>query len=67
MTAERGSTTYGVLSNRYLDEAAITVSYSVTVTIDGDSFSYDEDTVLKMTGSDELLHHTDRNRLRRVG
>lgn len=67
MTAERGSTTYGVLSNRYLDEAASTVSYSVTVTIDGDSFSYEEDTVLKMTVSDELVHHTDRNRLRRVG
>lgn len=66
LEAELGSTTYGVLSNRYLDKAARTESYSVQVTIGDDEFSYSEDTVLRMAGRDELLHHTDVNRLKRV-
>jgi hypothetical protein len=31
-----------------------------------DSFSYSEDTQLKMKGRDELFHHIDANRVTRV-
>lgn len=66
MTAELGSNTYGIVENRYLSENASTVEYTVTVKIDGDTFTYDEDSVLKMKEFDDLFHHTDRNVLHRV-
>ena len=43
-----------------------TESPAVTVKIDGDTFTYDEDSVLKMKEFDDLFHHTDRNVLHRV-
>ena len=66
MKAELGSNTYGVLSNRYLDENSRTEAYEVTITIGDNEWSYEEDTVLKMNIQDELFHHTDRNTLRRT-
>jgi hypothetical protein len=67
MTAELGSTEFGVLQNPYLSGAASTVRYTVTVRIDGpDAFSYEEDTVLRMNVMADELHHTDRNQLRRA-
>lgn len=66
MKAECGSTTYGVLSNPYLDANAKCVRYELTVSIGDGSWSYQEDTVLEMKGRAELLHHTDRNTLRRA-
>lgn len=68
LTAERGSTCFGILSNPYLEEAATTASYSVTVTIEGeDAFSYAETTVIHHARLDgKAYDHTDRNRLRRV-
>ena len=66
LTAERGSTTYGILSNRYLEENARTVSYSATISLYEDGWGYQEDSVLEMSVLDEPLHHTARNRLFRV-
>ncbi|MDG2111620.1 MAG: heme-binding beta-barrel domain-containing protein [Actinomycetota bacterium] len=66
LEADLGSTTYGILSNRYLDQHARTERYTATITIGDDQWSYEEDTVLAMTVQDELLHHTDRNTLHRV-
>lgn len=67
MTAEAGVEDYGILSNKYLLEHAKTVRYEVTVTIGDDgSLAYDEVSVLKMTHSDELIDHTDRNVLQKV-
>lgn len=66
LRAEVGSEEYGILSNRYLAKNARTVSYEVTITVEGDTFTYAEDTVLQMAGRAELLHHTDGNTLRRV-
>ena len=45
---------------------ASTVEYTATITLGDDSWSYEEDSVLKMAGRDELLHHTDRNTLSKV-
>lgn len=66
MSAEVGSPTYGVLSNRYLDAHAKTVRYELTVQLGDGTWSYEEDTVLQMAGQEEHLHHTDRNTLVRV-
>ena len=66
MSADVGSETYGILSNRYLRQRARTVHYNCTVTIDGDAWSYEEDTVVDLPETG-VMHHTDRNALRRIG
>ena len=67
MTAEVGSETYGICSNKFLAEEFRTVRYEVSITVhDKDSFSYNEDTVLQIKGQDELFHHRDSNTLHRV-
>jgi hypothetical protein len=43
------------------------VEFRIKVTVHEDgSWGYEEDTVLKILGQDELFHHTDRNLLKRV-
>jgi hypothetical protein len=67
LRAERGSTTHGILANPYLDRAARTTHYEVTVRIEPDGqLFYTEDTVLELTGQEEPFHHTDTNRLIRT-
>lgn len=67
LVAEAGSGTYGICSNRFLDQAFKTVRYELTVSIlDGNQFHYKEDTQLRMAGKVELFHHTDENTLTRV-
>jgi hypothetical protein len=66
LDAENTSNTYGVLENQYLAQNASTVRYEVKITVNDDgTWSYASDTVLRMAGSDELLHHTDHNTLHR--
>jgi hypothetical protein len=68
MSAKLGEATYGVSENLYLNGAASTVSYEVTVTvIDDASWSYAENTTLKMREFDDPFPHTDHNTLHRVG
>lgn len=67
LRADQGSNTYGICSNQFLDVEFKTVRYELKVTVhDANSFSYEEDTVLKMKGQTDLFHHTDRNTLTRV-
>jgi len=66
ITAALGSTTYGVLNNRYLDLSARCDSYRADISLETDGWSYEEDTVLTMQQFDEPYHHTDRNVLRRI-
>jgi len=67
MSAACGSETFGILSNPFLDEAFKTVRYDLTVRImPDDSFSYEEDTQLRLPGQETLFHHTDANTLKRV-
>ena len=61
-----GSNTYGILSNKYLDEVAHTTRYDVTITIGADSFSYDETTVVEHNRHPSIIMHTDRNTLKLV-
>lgn len=67
ISAEAGSDTYGICSNKFLDREFKTVRYELTIALHGpDSFSYQEDTQLKMKGRNDLFHHTDANRVYRV-
>jgi len=67
LEAEVGSETYGILSNKYLDESYKTMKYLLDVSIGDDgSFSYSEDTQLWIPVNEAIFHHTDRNTLHKV-
>jgi hypothetical protein len=66
LTAECGSEVYGILSNPYLARGARSAAYRATVTVEGDEFTYEEETTIQHTRSNDPIRHTDRNRLHRV-
>lgn len=67
VTAERGLTSFGITSNAFLEENFRTSSFTMTVTVnDDDSWSYHEETILKIKGVPELFSHTDQHRLERT-
>jgi len=68
LEAVRGSTTNGIVSNPFLEYAFRTDRYTINVTINADgTWSYEQDTVLTIPGQAEPFHHTDRNRLSKIG
>jgi hypothetical protein len=68
LVAARGSTTNGICSNPFLEEAFRTVEYRIKVTVNSDgSWSYDEQTTLMIRGKNEPFQHTDRSRLVKIG
>ncbi len=68
MKADCGSEIFGILSNPFLARAARTRSYVVDITVHDDgSWSYDETTSIEHARSTDVVVHTDRNRMRRVG
>ena len=67
MRAELGGEQYTIGENKYLAGNASTLSYEVTITVNGDdSWSYHETTMLRMREFDEPFAHIDHNTLRRV-
>ncbi len=67
LSATVGSETYGILSNKYLDESYKTKAYLLDVTIHDDrKFSYQEDTQLWIPINQAIFHHTDQNTLKKV-
>jgi len=67
MEAEVGSETYGILSNKFLDETYKTKKYVLDVTIHDDGkFSYKQDTQLWIPINEAIFHHTDENTLEKV-
>lgn len=67
LQATLGSTTYGICSNPFLDREFRTERYELQVTLHDDgSFSYEEDTQMRMRARADLFHHVDKNTLRRV-
>jgi hypothetical protein len=67
LTAEKNSDTWSIGENSYLAKHASTVAYSVTITVNGpDSWSYSEDSSLKMDQFPDIFPHTDHNTLKRV-
>lgn len=68
LRCEAGSPHWGTCSNPFLEQAFKTMEYRIQVTVHDDgTWSYEQDTVLKIRGRDELFHHTDRNTLRKIG
>jgi hypothetical protein len=67
VVAERGSTVNGISSIAFLEHAFRTDAFTLQVTVNPDgTWSYWEDTVLKVHGRDEPFHHIDRNTLTRI-
>lgn len=67
VSAKLGSNTYGICSNRFLDEEFQTIAYDVTLTfIDENTFTYDENTQIKIKGQDRIFDHTERNTMSRA-
>ena len=68
LIATQGSDIFGICSAPFLDHAFKTVEFRMTVRINDDgTWSYDQDTVLKIVGQEELFHHKDSNTLHRIG
>lgn len=68
LTAKRGSTSYGICSADFLEQAFTTTDYRIRVTVDGpDTWSYEQTTTLLVHGQKEPFAHTDRNTLTRIG
>jgi hypothetical protein len=67
VTAERGTSAYGIVSTAFLEWAFRTDSYRLEVTFNADgSWSYISDTLLTVRGQPEPFKHRDRNTLSKV-
>ena len=65
--AVRGSITNGIISNAFLEYGFRTEKFSMTVTVHPNgTWSYKQDTIMKVLGTEKMFHHTDRNILTRV-
>jgi hypothetical protein len=68
LVATRGSETYGICSNPFLEHAFRTMEFRIKVGIHANgTWSYEEDTLLMIRGKTEPFHHTDRNTLTKIG
>lgn len=68
LSARAGHPQYGIGENQYLAKHASTTAYEVTITINDDgSWSYSENTTLRMDEFTEPFAHTDHNTLHRAG
>ena len=67
LDADVGSETYGICSNKFLNEEFKTVPFEMKIIIhSNESFSYDQDTQLQIKGNPNLFQHTDKNTRSRV-
>ena len=68
LVATQGLDTWGICSAPFLDHAFKTTEFRIKVSFHDDgTWSYEEDTVLQIRGLAEPFHHTDRNRLAKIG
>lgn len=67
LVARRGSPTYGICANPFLDESFETLEFRIRVTIEDDGWSYDEDTIMRIRGQEKLFHHRDQCKLTKIG
>jgi hypothetical protein len=67
LTAKSGDSRYGICENAYLGEKASSEAYTVTITANDDgTWSYAEETTLRMAEFGDPFAHTDHNTLRRT-
>jgi len=65
--ATLGSNTYGLSSNKFLDQEFQTVSYELRIEfIDENEFTYNENTRIKIKGQEEIFDHIEKNILRKL-
>jgi hypothetical protein len=65
--AKRGSTVNGICSNPFLEHAYRTLEWSITVSVKrSGTFSYEQETLLRIPGQRKPFRHTDRNTLHRI-
>ena len=68
LLAKEGDLNAGISSNPFLEYAFRTVEYRIEVKIQNDgTWSYEQDTVLKVKGQEALFHHVDNNTLYKIG
>lgn len=68
VAATRGTTQAGICSTSFLEDAFRTTDFVMRVAVHEDGcWSYFQDTVMLVRGRDEPFHHTDRNRLVKIG
>ncbi len=67
LQAKAGVHTYGILSNKWLEQNARTVRYEVTIdtSVDGE-FTYTETSVIHHAKMPDAVTQTDRNTLKRI-
>lgn len=65
LQADLGSPTYGICSNKFLDEEFKTTKYILNLSCDGTTLTYEEDTQIQMKNK-PLFHHIDKNVLKKV-
>ncbi len=66
--AKEGDPCAGISSNAFLDYAFKTVAFHIQVSIHSDgTWSYEQDTVLKIKNEADLFHHIDKNTLHQIG
>jgi len=66
LSAKLGSKTFGIASNPFLDREFQTVGFDLEMTISNDSFSYDQNTKIKIKGQKKIFAHRDKNTLKKV-
>jgi hypothetical protein len=66
LTAELGSKTFGICSNPFLDREFQTLGFELQMTLNGDSFTYDQVTRIQIKGQKNIFEHRDKNTLKRV-
>jgi hypothetical protein len=67
VSASLGSETYGILSNPFLESAFHTFSFRLRVTVNDDgTWSYEEQTQMRIPDREGLVDHVDRNTLKRI-
>lgn len=65
--AEPGSSSYGLVQNKYLLERARLGTFESVFTFNDDgTFGYTSDLVLELAATGKSMHHTDRNTLHRT-
>jgi hypothetical protein len=65
--ATRGTETFGILSNPFLERAFQTVAFRIRITVNADhTWSYEEHTEMRIPGRDGIVDHVDRNTLKRI-
>lgn len=67
LKAARGSSTFGICSNPFLDEEFRTIAYEASITFHSpQSFSYRENTQMQIKGQSGIFHHVDLNTLEKT-